>query len=54
LQSNVVEYTGTGAKYKPAAGSGLIMIAGLTGKNPQAFGSQKSDLVANLLNSITK
>ncbi|CAB5040743.1 MAG: hypothetical protein F2923_06130 [Actinobacteria bacterium] len=54
LQSNVVEYTGTGAKFKAAAGSGLIMIAGLTGKNPQAFGSQKSDLVANLLTSITK
>jgi hypothetical protein len=54
LQSNVAEFTGTGAKFKAAANSSLIMIAGLTGKNPQAFGSQKSDLVANLLNSITK
>jgi len=54
LQSNVAEFTGSGAKFKPAAASSLIMIAGLTGKNPQAFGSQKTDLVADLLNSITK
>jgi hypothetical protein len=54
LQSNVATFTGTGIKFKASANASLIMIAGLTGKNPQAFGSQKSDLVANLLNSITK
>jgi len=54
LERNVIEFTGTGAKFKAAAAANLIMIAGLNGKNPQAFGSQKSDLVTSLLNSITK
>jgi len=54
LQKNVDTYTGSGDKYKAAAGGGVILVAQATGLNPSAFGSKKTDLVSQLLNSVTK
>jgi hypothetical protein len=54
LQKNVTSYIGTGDKFKAAADGGLILVAQATGLNPSAFGSKKTDLVAQLLNSVTK
>ena len=54
LQKNVDAYIGTGDKFKAAADGGLILVAQATGLNPSAFGSKKTDLVAQLLNSVTK
>jgi hypothetical protein len=54
LQKNVDAYTGSGEKFKAAADGGLILVAQATGLNPSAFGSKKTDLVTQLLNSVTK
>ena len=54
LQKNVDMYTGSGGKFKAAADGGLILVAQATGLNPSAFGAKKIDLVAQLLNSVTK
>ena len=54
LQKNVDMYTGSGDKFKAAADGGLILVAQATGLNPSAFGAKKTNLVAQLLNSVTK
>lgn len=54
LQKNVDAYTGSGDKFKAAANGGLILVAQATGLNPASFGAKKTDLVAQLLNSVTK
>ena len=54
LQKNVDAYTGSGDKFKAAASGGLILVADATGLNPSAFGTKKTDLVTQLLNSVTK
>jgi len=54
LQQHVTAYTLFGPKFKPAAAASLIQVAEVTGANPRAFGSEKTNLVANLLNSISK
>jgi hypothetical protein len=54
LQKNVDVYTGSGDTFKAAANGGLILVAQATGLNPSAFGSKKTDLVAQLLTSVTK
>ena len=54
LQKNVDVYTGSAEKFKAAASGGLILVAQATGLNPSAFGTKKTDLVTQLLNSVTK
>jgi hypothetical protein len=54
LQRHVTDFTLFGPKFKAAAAAELIQVAEVTGTNPRAFGSEKTNLVANLLNSITK
>lgn len=54
LEQHVTAFTLFGPKFKPAAAAELIQVAQVTGKSPRAFGSEKTNLVANLLNSITK
>lgn len=54
LQQHVTAFTLFGPKFKAAADAALIQVAQATGTNPRAFGSEKTNLVANLLNSITK
>ncbi|HBJ73259.1 MAG TPA: hypothetical protein DDY88_06065 [Actinobacteria bacterium] len=54
LQRHVTAFTLFGPKFKAAAAAALIQVAEATGTNPRAFGSEKTNLVANLLNSITK
>ena len=54
LQKNVDTYTGSADKFKAAADGGLILVAQATGLNPAAFGPNKTNLVTQLLNSVTK
>ncbi|MDD2857670.1 MAG: terpene cyclase/mutase family protein [Candidatus Nanopelagicales bacterium] len=54
LQRNVAAYTGPADKFKVAADATLIMVARVTGTSPRAFGTARTNLVAALLNSITK
>ncbi|MDO8731821.1 MAG: prenyltransferase/squalene oxidase repeat-containing protein [Actinomycetota bacterium] len=54
LKQHVTAFTLFGPKFKAAAAATLIQVAQATGTNPRAFGSEKTNLVANLLNSITK
>ncbi|MDP2014387.1 MAG: prenyltransferase/squalene oxidase repeat-containing protein [Actinomycetota bacterium] len=54
LQQHVTAFTLFGPKFKVAAAAALIQVAEATGTNPRSFGSEKTNLVANLLNSITK
>ena len=54
LQQHVTAFTLFGPKFKAAAAAALIQVAEVSGANPRAFGTEKTNLVANLLNSITK
>lgn len=54
LQGNVAAYTGPSNAFKVAADATLIMVAQVTGTSPRAFGTPRTNLVASLLNSITK
>ena len=54
LQQHVTAFTLFGPRFKAGAAAALIQVAEVTGSNPRAFGADRTNLVANLLNSITK